>query len=343
VTQRPIFATINRVRILSFSHGWTSARHQFRSLGGAGPAVLLQGQQQAQAPLAAIQGGLAGQVTILPPAGGAAQGLAGQAAVPPQVGGNIPQAGGAVFQAPVRHRTFASLFADPASDPNYNHALEIVNRFDPSNAAPLTEAALKQALLGQSTPYTYLCCASLHGNVPKLYVVHSLSRYPMSLAGQPTLWDDRIIGFLGEIVGDTAMNVLLPEEIFDELPETLVYTADTLVQELPNLDVAALFPRIRQNAANEAALRRSRFLTYLPTRFANLILDNKGYTPKQVLYIHIQQFQAEGCMEAMTPLLIWLHITLHATGQNDTGPPASHLTLTSPFIDQDLINHRNPF
>jgi hypothetical protein len=36
------------------------------------------------------------------------------------------------------------------------------------------------------------------------------------------------------------MNVLLPEEIFDDVPNTLVLNAEALVQALPNLDVGAL-------------------------------------------------------------------------------------------------------
>jgi hypothetical protein len=188
------------------------------------------------------------------------------AAALPAVAGPVPPVARAaedVFQAPVRYRTFASLFADPASDPNHDKAFDIVTRFDPANAAPLTAAALKQALLGQITPYTYLCCASLNDTAPKIYVIHSLSRYPMSLAGQPTPWDNKIIGYLGDILGDTAMNVILTEEVFNEVPETLVLNAEALVQALPNLAANALLPRVRQNAADNAVQRRSRFLTYL--------------------------------------------------------------------------------
>jgi hypothetical protein len=105
------------------------------------------------------------------------------------------------------------------------------------------------------------------------------------------------------------MNVLLPEEIFDDVPNTLVLNAEALVQALPNLDVGALLRRVRQNATDDAVQRRSRFLTYLHTRFANLLLSNKGYTAKQAWDTLIQQFQADGCMDTMHPLLNWLRIT----------------------------------
>jgi hypothetical protein len=97
------------------------------------------------------------------------------------------------FQAPIRHCTFASFFADPTTDPNHNEAFNIVNSFDPSSAAPLTPAALKQSIIGNPEPNTFLCCAAIHGNAPRVYLVHSLSRYPTSLTGRVTPWDNRII------------------------------------------------------------------------------------------------------------------------------------------------------
>ena len=257
------------------------------------------------------------------------------------VGGANP-IGEAIFQAPVRHRTFASLFADPTADSNHQGAFQIVARFDPLHATPLTATALKQSLLGLTNPHTYLCCTTLHEATPKIYLLHSLSRYPSSLTGRNTPWDDKILGYLGDVLGDSALTIMLPEEIFDETPDTLVLDAEALVQELPALAIDALLPRVRANAAN-AVQRRTRYLTYLPTRFAPLLLDNKGYSPKRVWDILIQKFQEEGCIELMGPLLNWVRVTLHATGQNDTGAPATHVNLTAPFADHDLINHRLPF
>lgn len=264
-----------------------------------------------------------------------AQIIAGLPAAVP--GGNMP-----AFQAPARHNTFASLFADNAADANHADAFQIVNNFDSSAAAPLTAAALKQAILGQQSAFAFLCCATLHGNVPKIYVLHSLSRFPVSLAGRPTPWDNRIVGFLGDIVGDAVLNVLVPETIFDETPETSVYNMETLTNDLPALAEDALFPRVRANAAN-AVTRQSRYLTYLPTRFASMILDNKGYSAKRIWTILVQRFQDDDCLDQMAPLIQWLRLSLHATGQNDTGPPVTNLDIVSPFLDQDLANHRLPF
>jgi hypothetical protein len=45
----------------------------------------------------------------------------------------------------------------------------------------------------------------------------------------------------------------------------------------------------------------------------------------------------------MRPILNWIRLTMHATGQNDTGPPITMIELVSPFMDQELANHRRPF
>jgi hypothetical protein len=139
------------------------------------------------------------------------------------------------------------------------------------------------------------------------------------------------------------LNVVLPETIFDEVTETLVYNAETFAQELPNLALANLFPRVHANTADNATGLRSRYLMYLPTRFTSLLLDNKGCSPKEAWNLLVMRFQDENGMDDVIPILNWLCLLLHATGQNDTGPPCTHVNVISPFVDPDLIAHRQPF
>ena len=107
-----------------------------RGAGGGPP-----GLQQAQGLLVpAVQAAAAGQAPF-------AQALAQQ---------GLAEAG---FQAPIHHCIFPLFFADPTTDPNHNEAFNIVNSFDPSSAAPLTPAALKQAIIGNPEPNTFLCVA----------------------------------------------------------------------------------------------------------------------------------------------------------------------------------------
>jgi hypothetical protein len=84
--------------------------------------------------------------------------------------------GEAIFQAPVRHRTFASLFSDPTADSNHQGAFQVVARFDPLHATPLMAAALKQSLLGLTNPPTPICVVrhymELHPR--SIYYIHCL-------------------------------------------------------------------------------------------------------------------------------------------------------------------------
>jgi hypothetical protein len=79
---------------------------------------------------------------------------------------------------------------------------------------------------------------------------------------------------------------------------------------------------------------------YLPLKYVPLLLDNKGYSPQQAWQILSQAFQDDNFLQE--PILTWLHASLHATQANNRGPPTTSLGITAPFLDEDLINHREP-
>lgn len=81
---------------------------------------------------------------------------------------------------------------------------------------------------------------------------------------------------------------------------------------------------------------------YLTAKYAALLLDNKGYTPKQAFQLLLQAFQDDQVIQDMEPILNWLHISLHATLATNRGPLSTNLTITAPFLDEDLLNHRDP-
>jgi len=141
-----------------------------------------------------------------------------------------------------KHRTFASLYSDPNCDPAWDSAVQIMQRFDPMKVGPLNSADLLATVSGDPTrPSTYLCCAQLH-DTPRIYLIHMLSRYPPSLDGRVTPWDNRLCAYLGDLVQDQPINVLLPDNIFEILPQLYMYDEETLAQELPNMVNGTLFP-----------------------------------------------------------------------------------------------------
>jgi hypothetical protein len=240
----------------------------------------------------------------------------------------------------MRHRNFASLYHDEARDPMRQRYPAILQRFDAMNNAPIAGDSLFEMILGNpSIPNTFLCCALLNGQTrPRVYVIHTISKYVPSIDGRITPWDNRIFGYLGELLGGSPMTVILPNTSFNSAP-CYVYNDATFAAQLPNLNNGDLFPRL--TATHQDAVHiHTRSLMYLPTKYAPLLLDNKGYTLQEAWNVLIPAFQAANSLDTAAPILAWLRASLHATNANNRGPPVTTLTLTAPFLDQDLAEHR---
>jgi hypothetical protein len=122
-----------------------------------------------------------------------------------------------VFPQVLRHTTFASLYHDENKDPLRSRAASVITRFDAMAAAPQTPEALLEASVGNpSIPGTFMCCAALQGNTKhRIYVLHGLSKYVPAMDGRETPWDNRIFGFLGELLGDQAVSIAIPSTAFN--------------------------------------------------------------------------------------------------------------------------------
>ncbi len=199
---------------------------------------------------------------------------------------------------------------------------------------------LQQMALGNpAAPNAYLCCISLNGS-PRIHVVHTPSKYIPALDGRVTQWDNKLFCFLGELMQDTMMIVTLPATAFEACAETRVYDDATLMAEIINLNQGDLFPKLNANIPGAVVLR-TRFLMYLPSRYIPLLLNNKGCTPKQAFKLLWQVFQDENVLAEVEPIVTWLRISLHATQANNHGPPTTSISITTLFLDEDLLNHHD--
>jgi hypothetical protein len=293
-------------------------------------------------PVAAAQG-QEPQAEVAPRPQGVPQRSAQPAAVEPGAANALapimPALAGQGQGTPVRHATFSSFYADGTCDPLRESAAAVFARIDPMSAAPIAAQELLDSISGDPTrPSAYLCCASLHG-ASRVYVVHMLSKFLPAMDGQVSPWDNGIFAYLGDVIQGQPFNVRLPNSIFDILPATYVYNEATLAQELPNLANGVLFPRAR--AANNTLQLSTRPLTYLPTKYAAHFLSNSGYTIQEIWARLIPMLQQDNLLGAAAPLVAWLRVTLHACPPNNTGPPATSLNITAPFIDTALSNHRS--
>jgi len=75
---------------------------------------------------------------------------------------------------------------------------------------------------------------------------------------------------------------------------------------------------------------------YLPTKYAPLLLNSRGFTLKEAWALLVPALQADGLVGFADPILFWLRASLHATQQNHRGPPATNILLVNPFMDQEL-------
>jgi len=234
--------------------------------------------------------------------------------------------------------TFAQLYQDIRADPLVNSYAAVLARFDAMVEEPQDpDELLSLALENPSLPNTFLCCARLHTNmaVPRIYVVHKLSKYPRSFAGTVTPWDDRLFAFLGDTIGNSIQTITLPRTLFNLTPVSYVYDDATLAAEFPQLAPEAVFPR--QVAGPHTTPIRTRYMTYLPTRYAPLFLDNRGVTPKEAWSRLIPALQRDGLLGIATSLVNWLRVSIHAT---HNGPPPTTSPVAAPLQDQDLYLHR---
>jgi hypothetical protein len=234
------------------------------------PMLVADMQANAAIPVQQIQG--RGVAQMPPPAAGAQNGLhavPGQdniptvpPAMPPAQQGNLPPLINHPpfnFQAPqqmlipaLQHSTFASFFQDDSKDPFRTRYAAVLSCFDPMTNNPQSSDSLLDIAVGNpSVPSTYMCCASIHGTRPRIYVLHTHSKYVPSFDSHPTPWDNRIFCFLGDVMGDSALTVTIPNTSFNIMQYT-TYTNARLSNELVRIGDNDLLPRLNAGAQDTA-------------------------------------------------------------------------------------------
>jgi hypothetical protein len=83
------------------------------------------------------------------------------------------------------------------------------------------------------------------------------------------------------VLGEQAITVAIPTTAFNAV-QCSVYNEVCLGLELPTLNNGDIFPRVTV-ATQDTEVLQAQHLMYLPTKYAPLLLDNKGYYPKEAL------------------------------------------------------------
>jgi len=174
--------------------------------------------------------------------------------------------------------------------------------FDNGANALRAEVLMQMVLGNPSTPQTFLCCTALHNADSKIYLLHALSRFTPVLDGATTPWDSQVFCCLGEILQDTVMIVAIRATAFKFTANTWVYNKEALAEQLLVVPHPQLLPRLAAGAANAVSLC-TRYLMYLPSKYASLLLSNKGYSVREVYQILVTAFQADNFLADAMPIL----------------------------------------
>jgi hypothetical protein len=125
-----------------------------------------------------------------------------------------------------------------------SYATSVLLHYDTSGPDKQDATTLLQMTIGNPTvPTAYLCCTSLNGS-PHIDVLYMPSKYTPALDGCTTPWDNKLFGFLGEILRETAMIVPIPTTALDLTLATCVYDDATLKNKLVTLGDGDLFPSL---------------------------------------------------------------------------------------------------
>jgi hypothetical protein len=239
---------------------------------------------------------------------------------------------------PSRYRSFAQYYSEVDVDSE-----RILQRFDPDGPNVIQGPVLLDQVLNSGlTPQAYLCVSATRRG-PRIYCLHLPSRYPSSLDGRTTPWDNNLYAYLGDVVQGQITIVAFPSTGFNIVEDVEARTEGYILEHLNELNGLDVFPPIMPNDPYTAGVS-TRYLMYLPLRYAPLMLDASGYTIRQAWERLYPALLETNALDKCTALLSWLHVASSSVNSNQPGllgPPVTAVSLFSPPVDRDLILHRS--
>ena len=160
-------------------------------------------------------------------------------------------------------------------------------------------------------------------------IVHRFVRYLDTPGGDPTGFNDQVLGLLGDILQNQYPVVAIPNTVFH-----LVGAAPVRVPTLAAMNAllptwanpeVALGPFTKQDAETEVV--RPRHLQLIPARLAAILIHCRCVNAKTAYQELFGAIQAEGDMEAYSDVLMWLRAACTARGgvsQQNTVPSVVH-------------------
>jgi len=237
------------------------------------------------------------------------------------------------------HSMFNQLYSIETKDPCKKDYRQVMIRFDASRDGAIAGDLLFQqvVLSGGNIPQAYQCCGNTTTG-PRIFCLHCSAKFIGAFDGTVSPWNDLSFAFIGEVVQKMATSVFFLNEAFNA-NTLLVKTMDYILQHLDELNDLPVFPPILPGEDDSEEVTTRNFI-FLPAVYAPLLLNSRGYTPKQMWEILHPALLHRQELEICAPLLRWLQAASVGTATMnplEMGAPQIAIVMNAPPADVSLF------
>ncbi len=252
----------------------------------------------------------------------------------------------AAVPAPIPIRSFASKYADIATDPYLGDYAAPMSQFS-EDATRRTANQLHQQVRGMDTakPNAYIgMFAFPNEEAGRSMVFHGITPFPQTF-GVPSPWDDKVFAFAQDVTpGGDIMTVEFVEEYFARslandaemnVPDTLLH-----MDALLSADLAVPLLGPFDDNAVEIRKLRTRNMMFVPPAYLPIVIGRR-LTPRQLYTELAGAIRADNKSIMCAPLIKWIFMTL--VREEGVGPlpsPVLQAMPILPFADPVLLSHR---
>lgn len=253
---------------------------------------------------------------------------------------------GAPIQAGAAARTYQEHYRERGHLPPPDRVAGYLGgyRFTDVGGGVPTPAALRDqtVTLSDRQPMTFLCLVPSAGGDEEVTIVHRFVRYLDTPGDDPSGYNDKVLGLLGDILPHQYPVVEIPNTAFHLIGAPVrvptIGAMNALVATWDN-PLVALGPFTDQDPETEVV--RPRNLQLVPARLAALLVHRRRIRAKDAYQELVGAIQAEGALEPYGDVIAWLRAACTARGGG--GPqntiPSVLLALTPLFLPRDVYEY----
>ena len=261
----------------------------------------------------------------IPPAGAVPPGVFPAAGAPPVI--PVPMAAGdpppAVALPPTPPpRTYRELYGTESSNPPLDRTARYLAGYrfaaDPEGGAIPTPMALRDQTitLSDRQPMAFLALVNGPDGNYEVVILHRLVRYLDLPGDDPSGFNDRVMGLVGDIMPHQYPTAEVPGTAFHLVGMAVrVPTVAAMAAWVPawnEADTPTLGPFAEDAAETEVV--RPRYTQVVPGRIAALLVHRRQVHPKRAYQEIVGDLLARGQMEACRDIVIWLRAACTARG-----------------------------